>query len=403
MSRLRILAILASLIALAAVLAACGSSSSKGNSEDPQKVVNEATLKGIKSANVDLSLVAKVEGKEGGTLNVSLSGPFQSEGKGQLPELDLSAKVNGTINGKSVNFEGGLTLLSEKAYVNYKGTEYEVEPSTFSYVRSLIERGSGSQQANSAGPTACEEAVSGLKVGSFVDNLTNDGSAEVAGTNTTHVSGDLNVPAAIEALLKTAKSPACSSQLSAAGPLPSTAQLEKSKGQVEAALKSAHIDLYVGSDHIVRKVSADLLIEPPSGSGGGPKKVNLTYSLSLSGVNQPQTINAPSGAKPLNELFGKLGINPAELLGATSGKGGLSGLAHLHALSGLSGAGGLGAMLKGLSGASTGGSSGPGSSAPGASSGAASGSSSQQAYLNCLKQGVSSASAMQKCESLLKK
>jgi len=398
LSRIRIFAILASLFALTAALAACGSSSSN-NSESPQKVVNEATLKGIKSGNLDLSLGIKVEGSEGGNLNVSLSGPFQSEGKGQIPELDMTAKASGSLNGKNINFAGGLTLLPEKAYVNYKGTEYEVEPATFSTIRSTIERNQqqNGAQSHSAGATACQEAVSNLKVGSFMDHLVNEGSSDVGGTNTTHVSGDLNVAGAIDALIKLTENSACSSQLSAAGSVPATAELEKAKSQVESALKSAHVDLYVGSDHIVRKISGELQIEPPSSSGGGPKKVGLTFDLSLSGVNQPQTINAPSGAKPINDLFQQLGVNPIELLGAVSGKGGLSGL---------SGSSGIGNLLNGLSGGAAGSSSGSGggSSAGGSSSsgGASTGAGgAQQAYLKCL-QGASTPAALQKCAALLK-
>ena len=155
---------------------------------------------------------------------------------------------------------------------------------------------------------------------------------------------------------------------------------------MESALKTAHVHLYVGSDHIVRKISGELQIEPPSSSSSGPKKVDLTFDLSLSGVNQPQTINAPSGAKPLNELFQKLGVNPIELLGAASGKGGLSGL---------SGSSGLGSLLNGLSGGAGGGSS---------SAGGALGpplAVLQQAYLQCLK-GATTPVDLQKCAALLK-
>ena len=386
MSRLRIIAILASLLALSAVLAACGSSSSS-NSENPQKVVNEATLKGIKSANLNFTLGVKAEGSEGGNLNVSLSGPFQSEGKGQLPELDMSAKASGSINGKNVNLDGGLTLLNEKAYVEYKGTEYEVEPTTLSFIRSTIERDQqkNGAQNKSASAGACQEAVSNLKVGSFMDNLVNEGSSEVGGTSTTQVSGDLNVPGAIDALLKLSETPACSAELGATGQIPPTAELTKAKSQVESALKSAHVHLYVGSDHIVRKITGEIQIEPPSRSSGGPKKVDLTFDLSLSDVNQPQTINAPSGAKPLNELFQQLGVNPIELLGAASGKGGLSKLGSSS---------GLGSLLNGLGGAAGGGSSAAGG-APAGASGA------QQAYLQCLK-GATTPVDLQKCAALLK-
>lgn len=392
MSRLRIFVLFAALLALAAALAACGSSSSGNSNENPQTVVNDATLKGIKSGNLSLALKVDAEGNEGGNLDLSLSGPFQSEGKNQLPQLDLSAKANGSFNGKDIDFEGGLTLLPDKAFVNYKGTEYEVDPTTFSFVRSTIERAQqrGGAQGKSAGATACQEAVANLKVGDFVENLSNEGSSDVGGTSTTHVSGDLNAPGAIEALLELTKDPACSAQLGAAGPLPSEAQLDKAKSQVESALKTAHVDLYVGDDNIVRKIAAELSIEPQNASSSGPKKVDLEFELSIDGVNEEQTIEAPSGAKPLNDLFRQLGVNPLELLGAASGQGGLSG------------SGGLGGLLNGLSGAA-GGSSGGGSSSGGSSSNGAAAPSgnSQQDYLNCLK-GATTPVDLQKCAALLR-
>ena len=234
----------------------------------------------------------------------------------------------------------------------------------------------GGAQGKSAGSTACQEAVSGLKVGNFVNNLSNEGSADVGGTTTTKISGDLNVPGAIDALLELTKNPACSAQLGAAGPLPSEAELDKAKTQIESALKKAHLDVYVGDDNIVRKIAAELSIEPPNASSSGPKKVNLEFELSIDGVNEDQTIEAPSGAKPLNDLFLKLGVNPIELLGVLQGKGGLGGL---------SGAGGLGGLLNGIGGSG------------GSSSGGGSGSA--QAYLNCLK-GAQTPVNIQKCAGL---
>jgi hypothetical protein len=368
LSRLRIFALFATVLALAVALAACGSSGSSNSNENPQTVVNDATLKGIESGNLSLALKVNAEGDEGGNLDLSLSGPFQGEGKNQLPQFDLSAKADGSFNGQDINFDGGLTLLSDHAFVNYQGTEYEVDPTTFSFIKSAIERSqqSGAAQAQSAGATACQEAVANLKVGDFVENLSNEGSSDVGGTATTHVSGDLNVPGAIDALLELTKDPACSAQLGAAGPLPSEAELDKAKSQVQSALKTAHVDVYVGDDNIVRKIAAELSIEPQNASSSGPKKVDLQFELSIDGVNEEQSIEAPSGAKPLNDLFQKLNVNPIELLGS----------------------GGLGGLLNGLSGAAEGGSSGGGSG-------------SQQAYLKCL-QGATTPVDLQKCAGLLK-
>jgi hypothetical protein len=379
LSRFRIFALLAALAALTTAFAACGSSDK--SSEDPQKVIDSATLEGVTSGNLDLSLDVKAEGKEGGDLSVSVSGPFQGGGKESLPELDLTAKANGTAKGEDIDFDGGLTLLSDRAYVNYKGTEYEVDPTTFGFVKSGFEQAEqqgSSGEANAGDVTACQEAASGLEVGNFVDNLSNEGSADVDGTDTTKVSGDLNTAGAVDAIIKLTENPACSAQLEAAGPLP-LGELEKAKGELTSALKKAHVDVYVGDDDIIRKVAAELTIEP---KGSSKEKVEVDLELSLSGVNEAQVINAPSGAKPLEGLFQQLGVNPLELLEATSGGGA-----------------GIGGLIEGLTdGGSS--SSGGGSSSGGSGGGSGSSGSGQQAYYECLK-GAETPADLQNCASLL--
>jgi hypothetical protein len=372
LSRFRIFFLFAVLTALATAFAACGDSGGGDSSANPQTVVDNATLKGIESGDIDLSLGVDVKGEGGGHIDASLSGPFQNQGAGaEFPQLDLTAKADGSIDGDDVN--------SDRAYVNYQGTDYEVDPTTFSFVKSAIQQAQQQNNAQSQVPdvTACQNAVSELQVGDFVDNLTNEGTADVGGTSTTHVSGDLNVDGAIDAFVSLSKDPACADQLGSAGPLPSEAELNQAKGQVERALKTAHVDVYVGDDNIVRQISAELTIEPPKGSGSdGPESVDLSFDLTIDGVNEDQTIEAPEGAKPLNDLFMKLGINPISLLDAAQGG---------------AGAPDLGDLLGGLGGV-TGGS---GSSGSGDDSG-----SGQQAYLNCLR-GATTPVDLQNCAKLL--
>jgi hypothetical protein len=371
LSRFRIFALFAALLALAATVAACGGSSK--SDEDPQKVVESATLEGVKSGNIDLSLGIKSEGKEGSDVDVSVSGPFETKGgKETLPELAISAKANGTSKGEKVDFEGGLTVLSDRAYVNYKGTEYEVDPTTFGFVKSSFEQaqqGSG-EEAGSADVGACQEAAEGLKFSDFVEHLKNEGSADVEGASTTKISGDVNVGGAIDALIKLTENPACSSQLEAAGSLP-IGELEKARGELSSAVKKAHAELYVGDDDIVRRLAAEIIVEPK----GGSEKVEVELELTLSGVNEAQTIAAPSSAKPLEGLFQKLGVNPLELLEAAQGEGGFEGL------------------LEDLTEGALSGSTGGGSSSSGSSGG------SQQEYLNCLKE-ARTPSDLQNCASL---
>lgn len=332
MTRFRTLVALAATFALAITLVACGG----GGSDDPQTVVDEATLQGIESADLEMTLGLDVKGSEGGRLDVGLSGPFQSEEETELPEFDLTAKAKGDIGGEKVDFDGGLTLLGAKAYVAYEKTDYEVDPTTFGFVRSLLRQQTGAE-GKSGEVTACQEAAAEVNLSDFVENLQDGGSADVGGTDTTKISGDLDVGGAIDAAIELSEDPACSEQLKAASSLPSTAQLEKAQDEVEQAVESAHVDLYVGDDHIVRRISAQATIEPKKGSGGGAKSVDIDFDLELTGVNEEQTIVAPSSSKPLSALFVKLGINPLELLGLLQRRG-----------EALQGPGGIDELLEGI-------------------------------------------------------
>lgn len=338
MSRFRILTIFVVMAALASTLAACGG----GSSEDPKTVLDEATLQGIESANIEMALGLNVKGKEGGHVDLSLSGPFQSESEAELPELDLSAAAHGHIGKEKVNFDGGFTLLGDKAYVGYQGSEYEVDPTTFNFVRALVKRRTGIKNPSSE-ITACKEATDeAVQLSHFVKNPQDGGSADVGGTSTTKISGDLNVALAVDATIELTEDPACREQLQAAGSLPSKAKLEKSKHEVEQALQSAHVDFYVGDDHIVRRVVAQVTIAPKGTKGNGAKSVESDFDLKLTGVNEEQTIEAPKSSKPLSALFVKLGINPLELLGLLQGSAGhLKGPGGLNSLLERIGSGGI--------------------------------------------------------------
>jgi hypothetical protein len=360
LSRFRILALFATLAALATVFAACGGSddSSTGSSgEDPQKVLEGASLEGVKSGELDLALHVNAEGDEGGEVDVNLSGPFEAGSKEELPQLEMTAEVSGSADGENIDFDGGLTLLTDRAFVDYNGTAYEVDPTTFGFLKAAFER--SQQQGGEQDITACQEAAEGIKFSQFADNLKNDGSADVDGTSTTKVSGDLSVDGAIDALIALTEDPACSSQLEAAGPLP-IGELEEAKGELSEAIEKAHVDLYVGDDDIVRKVDAELTIAPPEAAN---EKVELDLELTLSGVNEEQSFSSPSDAKPIQDLFQELGVNPLELLEAGQG-------------------GGLGGLLEGVTG---GGSSGGGPN---------------NAYAECLREAAKTATNLQKCASL---
>src|ERR1700761_7744707 len=265
--------------------------------------MQQATFKGVKSGEIDVALNIKSEGKEGGTMKVALSGPFQSTGLKSLPELGMTATADGEANGEKIDFEGGLTVLNDRAYVGYDGNQYEVDPTTFGFIKSGFEKSEqeGEGESKGAEANACQKAATSLDLSEFVDNLENEGGEEVDGVKTTKLSGDLNPQKA-----------------------------------VAAAIKKAHAEIYVGEDdHIVRKVVADFTIEP-KGSG---EKVETELEVTLSKVNEKVAIKAPAGAKPLTDLFGELGISLNQLGGLLEG-GGTEGIGGL--LEGLMSGSGLG-------------------------------------------------------------
>jgi hypothetical protein len=382
LSRKRTFALLAVFAALTAVLSACGGGGG-GSSEDPQKVIENATFEGVESGEVDISLNVKSEGKKANELKASLSGPFQSTGKKSLPEIGLAVKANGEVEGEKVDFEGGLTVLNDRAFIAYKGKNYEVDPTTFGFIKSGFEEAEqeGEKESKGGEVTACQKAATSLDLGEFVDNLENEGSEEVEGVETTKLSGDLNPKSAVEAIVKLSETPACSSELEAAGPLP-LGELKEQEGELTDAVKKAHIEVYVGeSDHIVRKVAAELIVEPKS-SG---EKSEVEFEFTLGKVNEKQTIKAPAGAESIEKLFGELGVNPLELLGAIEGGG--------------SGGAGLGSLLEGITGSGGGNSSGGGNGASTEGLELPSAGASKE-FTECLTE-AKSAADVQKCASLM--
>jgi hypothetical protein len=375
LSRIRFFALFATLALLAGVFAACGGgSSSDSSNEDPQKVVEKASLEGVKSGEFEMSLNASAEGDEGGEFEAKLSGPFEAGAKGEFPQAEVKVEASGSAQGEDIDFDGGLTLLTDRAFVEYEGTPYEVDPTTFGFLKSAFEQAQ-QQEGSEADVTACQKAAEGIKFSQFADNLENEGSEDIDGTSTTKVSGDLNVEGAIDAVIKLTEDPACASQLEAAGPLPLN-ELEEAKGQLSKAIKKSHVEIAVGDDDIVRKFAMELTVEPPEAKG---EKVEVEFEITLSGVNEEQSFEEPSNAKPLEALFKQLGVNPLELL-----EGG--------------GSEGIGGLLEGLMGGSPGASSGGGSSSNGGSAPSAA---AQKEYVKCLQQAQTPAD-LQKCASLLK-
>ncbi len=352
MHRARALIVVSTAVAvwLAVALAACGGGSS--SNEDPQQALKEtfSNDQSITSGNFDLTLSVNASGgSQPGKFDITLGGPFQ--GGGGFPRFDVNATVKADTSQGTFAFNGGLTSTGTAAFVNFQGTDYSVPSRLFDQFASTFQR--LQQRSKSQGQGASLLSRLGIDPSEWLTDLHNEGTTAVEGTDTIHISGSADVPKLLDGLRRLAQS---------AGPAAQRISPSQIK-QIEDAVKTAEFDVYTGAnDKLLRKLTANVQIEPPAGATGAPSSVTIDFSLTFTDVNQDQTIEAPANAKPLADLLRQFGVNPKSLGGLTGGLGGA-----------LPQAGG---------------------------SGTAPSSSASQAYLACI-QSASGAAELQKCAALL--
>jgi hypothetical protein len=366
--------IAAFVLALAVPTAIAGCGSDDGDSDaDPQEVI-DATFNNdeqITSGVIDLSVDASAGDQ--GSFTASLSGPFQgvSDDPTAFPQLDLTGSVSGDAAGQSVDFEGGLVVTEDNAYVEYGGETYEVGTETFSQFKEAAEQ--SADQSQETDPAAsfqegCEQAIEAqggdpsacdFDLGGWFTDLTNDGTEDVEGTESVHISGNIDVSQMLEDFAGLA-----SAVPSAAGQVP-----EDQIQQAADAISEASFDLYSGADdNLLRKLDLNVAIDPSAVEGATPVPVGTVdfgLSFAFSGVNEEQTIEAPADAQPIEDLLGQFGL------------GGLGPLGGLEGMEGLDGSG-SGLDLGGGSGA-----------APGAGD--------SQAYLECVADAGNDPAAASQC------
>ena len=308
MSRLRILvAALAVAVSVPVAVAGCGSSSSTNN-EDPNQVLKETFNNPTKitSGNLTIDLGGSAEGTQSGSLNASISGPFQSDSSNPdaFPQFDLTAKVSASGAGQSFNFDGGLVTTTDNAYVEYQGQAYEVGTALFKRFQQSYQQAQNQAQAQGQQNSSTFLDQFGIDPSTWLTNVSNEGTTDVEGTSTIHIHGDADVPKILSDVQKIAQQTGGSAQ-----------SLTPSQvGQVQSAIKTASIDVYSGeSDKLLRKLALTLTIEPPASTSSGVSSVNVNFAVTLGSVNEPQTITAPSNPKPIKDLlqqFGGGGLAP---------------------------------------------------------------------------------------------
>ena len=362
--RLRALIAALAVVIGALVLSACGgggnnSSSSSGSSSgnDANSLIDQ-TFSGshaVKSGKADVEVNVNLKGSGSpGPISIKLGGPFASQGSKALPKFDFA--LTATVQGQS--FNAGLVTDGNSAAVKFQGTTYSIPANIFSQFKSgFTQAESQAPKSGSGGPSLKDLGIDPLKL---VSNPKIVGDETIGGADTTHISSQINIDQLLSTI-DTLLGKAGSLGVPTAGAGVPTHLTDSEKQKVKDAVKSATIDIWTGkSDHTFRKLELKTSIAPSSGGGSA----DVSLSIQLSDLNQPQTITVPSGGKSINDLLSQFG--------------------------------GLGGALGGLGGSS--GSSGSGS---GSSGGGGASTQKLQKYESCIQKAGTDLTKAQKCASLL--
>jgi hypothetical protein len=355
MTRIRVSAALTLTVVSALLLAACGGGG--GNDEDPQQVLTQtfSNPTPIRSGNFDLDVKIESNGGESpGTFEVKLGGQFQAQDANQFPQFDFDVDLRAQSGSQTLSGNGGLTSTGNRGFVNIQGTEYSIPQPLYDQFTSTY---SQLQSQNGSNPQTGLLQRLNIDLSRWLTGLKNEGTEDVEGQKTIHVSGQANVPQIVDDLKKIAKD--AGKSVGNVG----VSQLD----QLNGTIQSGEVDVNTGeTDKLLRRVGLEFNLKPPAGTPGAPDSLVLHLQLNLADVNKPQTIQTPANAQPLNEsALRGLGIDPSALGGAL--RGGL-------------GAGGTLPQSGGSTKAPT--------------------QSATQAYQQCLSQ-ASGVEALQRCASLL--
>lgn len=303
---------LALAIACALLISACGGG---GNDQDPQQVLHQtfSNPTPIQSGALDLSVRIETSGGDNpGSLEVKLGGPFQSRPKGQFPEFAFDVSLKAESGSQSFSGIGGLTSTGDQAFVNFQGTDYAVPQRLYDqFVTSYT-------QLQGKSPSQGTGLLQRLNINpaNWLTELKNEGTEDVEGTKTIHISGQANV-SQIVTDLKTIADQAGS----AVGNV-DVGRLDQLKGVIQ----SGDVDVNSGeTDKLLRRLKLSFDLKPPAGTPGAPDSLTFVMLLNLADVNKPQTIQAPANPQPLQSLLQRYGINLGNLGSALRGGAGTSG------------------------------------------------------------------------------
>src|SRR5918992_2583376 len=313
--QLRTLVIL--LLALV-VVAGCGGDAAD-SSTDVDQLLDETFSGGKAIESGRISLVLGLEADAGqGPVTAKISGPFQSQGKGRLPQLDLE----GSFEGGGESMSGGITATTDAAFVSFGGDAYEVAGPVYQQFKAGYE-----QSAKEASGEQDQSLASlGVDPRRWLTNARNEGESKVGDTDTIKITGDVDVPKLLDDV-NGALEKIRALGVQGSDQIPDKLT-EAEKRQTAEAIERLDVEIHTGADdRILRRIVVALGLRLPEGAAtaGGAQSADIRFDFQLLDVNEDQEIQAPENAKPFDELLKQLeglGLGGLGGLGGAGGAGG---------------------------------------------------------------------------------
>jgi hypothetical protein len=280
------------LVALGAIsLGSCGGGEDTASVED---LLDKAFSGEIHSADLKLEAEIELKGLVKDPIKIEAEGPFRTN-DGKLPSADIELRVGSGAGGQTIT--SGVLTTGDRVFLKFQDVYYEQPPAQVRQTNRALAKRKGR-------PTLGQL---GLDPRSWLAEAKDEGDAEVAGVDTHHVSGTLDVASLMRNLNKFVRRSASALGSSEQTPPLTAADIQ----ELTKAVKEPGFDVYVGKqDNLIRRVSGRIEFDIPEADQaglGGLKSGSIKFSVELRNVNGDQQIEAPAHSRPLSKLTDSLG------------------------------------------------------------------------------------------------
>lgn len=281
------------LLVLFAALATAGcgeedAGGESGNSSDGIALLRAAAKKPIDSADVRMEAVADIPGFPilGDRLSVTAEGPVAMADAGHLPTLDLKLMMR--AGGQS--FPSRVTVVDDRAYVEFMGTPYEVDPK-------LIDRLPLDHMRKD------DRLV--VDPSRWLSEVAVEDGKTIGGDPTRLVTGKVDVGAVVKDVAGAIDSPEVRKQVERSGGQRALSQLsEENLDRIEQSIEDVEVEVNVDDEGYARRVFARVAFKvPESVENAAFDRGTLTFELVVNEIGVKVDPQPPVDPEPLSELL----------------------------------------------------------------------------------------------------